>query len=110
VPQTYLFDLDEGNVVSGSNADLWFEAETATQLYITPRNGARMWPGDLSNRGYDGCASGTHYTTARVSLSDLPPGSYVCVKTNSGRYSQFRVNALTPGYPHTLKIGYTTWE
>jgi hypothetical protein len=33
-------------------------------------------------------------------------GSYVCVKTNQGRISQFRLN----GYSGTtMNLGYTTW-
>jgi len=50
------------------------------------------------------------WRAGRQHLEDVPVGTYVCVRTNEGRYSQFRVNQFTPGYPHTLKIGYTTWE
>ena len=112
IPQTYLADLDEGGVVNNPSADIWFEAVTASEMYLVPKNGARFWLGNGSNRGYDGCSSagGGSYSTARIPLEDVPVGTYVCVRTNEHRYSQFRVNQLTPGYPHTLKIGYTTWE
>ena len=111
IPQTYLADLDEGAVVNNSSADLWFHAVTAWEMYLEPRNGARFWVGNGSNRGYDGCSSGGgSYSTARVPLDDVPVGTYVCVRTNGGRYSQFRVNSLSSGYPKNLKIGYTTWE
>jgi hypothetical protein len=46
----------------------------------------------------------------RVSLRDIPVGSYVCVKTNEGRISQFRVNGISSGSPKTLSLGYTTWQ
>ena len=112
VPQTYTFDLDEGGVGGGPDADMWFEAVTAWEMYLTPRNGARMWLGDGSNRGYAGCSSGGPYSPARIALDSFPAGTYVCVRTNQGRYSQFRVNAILPGPggTRTLSLGYTTWE
>ncbi len=110
MPQTWEFDLDEGGVGSNPQADAWFEAVTAWEMYIVPRNGARIWLGDGSNRGYAGCSSGGPYTTARVPIGSLPVGTYVCVRTNEGRYSQFRVNGWGAGYPKTLALGYTTWE
>jgi len=107
VPQTYLFDLDNGAV--GASGDVWFHAVTNTQLYLEPSGGAQMAVGDRSNRGRDGCAAAS-YSTARVALSAVPVGSYVCVRTNEGRISQFRVNAISSGSPRTLSLGYTTWQ
>ncbi len=109
IPQTYTADLDRGSVGSGADSDIWFQAETADLLYITPRNGAMLGVGDRSNRNYAGCAA-ARFTRDRVSLRDIPVGSYVCVRTNEGRVSQFRVNALSGGSPKTLSIGYTTWR
>ncbi|KMW56661.1 Serine/threonine protein kinase [Candidatus Rhodobacter oscarellae] len=108
IPQTYLADLDRGQVTQ-HGADIWFQAETASRLYLVPRNGAKLGVGNRRNRGYAGC-SGARYSNARVSLGDIPVGSYVCVRTNEGRISQFRVNGLTGGSPKTLKLGYTTWQ
>ncbi len=108
VPQTYTFDLDQGRL-AGDHVDLWFEAETRDLLYLTPRNGARISVGDRSNRGYAGC-SAARYSADRVSLRDIPIGSYVCVRTDQGRISQFRLNAVSGGSPKTLSIGYSTWK
>lgn len=108
IPQTYLADLDRGRVGS-AGADIWFQAETRDLLYLAPRNGSAIAVGDRSNRGYRGC-SGARYTTARVSLRDIPVGSYVCVKTDRGRISQFRVNRISGGSPKSVTIGYTTFE
>ncbi len=107
VPQTYLFDLDTGAV--GASGDVWFHAVTNTELYLEPSGGAQMAVGDRSNRGRDGCAAAA-YSTTRVALSAVPVGSYVCVRTNQGRISQFRMNAISSGSPKTLSLGYTTWE
>jgi hypothetical protein len=107
VPQTYVFDLDAGTV--GGDGDIWFHAVTNTQLYLEPRGGAQMAVGDRSNRGLAGCSAAA-FATARVALSAAPAGSYVCVRTNEGRISQFRVNAISDGSPKTLTLGYTTWR
>ena len=109
VPQTYTFDLDRGRVGNSDDIDFWFQAETRDLLYLVPRNGARISVGDRSNRGYAQCST-ARYSSSRVSLSDIPVGSYVCVRTNEGRISQFRVNQVSSGTPKTLSIGYTTWQ
>ena len=107
VPQTYVFDLDAGTV--GGTGDSWFRAVTNAQLYLEPRGGSQMAVGDLSNRGLAGCSAAA-FSTARVALSAVPVGSYVCVRTNEGRISQFRVNGISAGSPKTLTLGYTTWR
>jgi hypothetical protein len=107
VAQTYVFDLDSGEV--GGAGDLWFEADTAVALFITPRGGAQIAVGDRSNRGYAGCSAAT-FTTTRAPLASLPVGSFVCVRTSEGRISQFRVNAISTASPRTLTLAYTTWR
>jgi hypothetical protein len=109
LPQTYLVNFDNGVVGGGGGgADLWFQAATPAMMFLTPRNGAMMAVGDRSNRGFSGCSVAS-FSTARVPILAVPVGSYVCVKTNAGRISQFRVNGINPGYPKTLELGYTTW-
>lgn len=109
IPQTWTADLDRGRVGNGPGVDIWFQAQTADLLYVTPRNGAKLGVGNRRNRGFDGCR-GARFTTDRVSLRDIPVGSYICARTNEGRISQFRVNAVSGGSPKTLKLGYTTWR
>lgn len=106
--QTYLVNLDNGAITSGPQADLWFEAVTPFEMYLSPRNGAQMAVGDRSNRGFDGCAHES-FSSSRVPLAAVPVGSYVCMRTNLGRISQFRMNAISGGYPKVLSMGYTTW-
>ncbi|WP_339133713.1 MAG: hypothetical protein WGN25_13490 [Candidatus Electrothrix sp. GW3-4] len=109
VQQTYTFDLDRGRISDGNNIDIWFQAETRDRLYLVPRNGARIAVGDRSNRGYAGC-SRARFSNDRVSLRDIPVGSYVCARTNEGRISQFRVNNISNGRSKILSLGYTTWK
>ncbi len=106
--QTYLVDFDTGRVRQ-NGADLWFQAETRDLLYLTPVGGAKIGVGDRSNRGRDGCAA-ARFTTERVSLRDVPVGSYICMMTGEGRVSQFRMNGISGGSPKVLSLGYTTWR
>jgi uncharacterized protein YraI len=102
--QTFSANLDNG-AVGGAGVDIWYQAVTAVEKYITPRNGATIAVGDGSNRGYEGCTAES-FSGDDVPLADIPVGTYVCVKTNQGRISQFRVNGFMGT---TMKLGYTTW-
>ena len=106
--QTYTANLDNGTVGTPGR-DLWFEAVDPAHRYLKPVNGAQMAVGDRSNRGFAGC-SAESFSTARVNINHIPVGSYVCMKTNAGRISQFRVNAVTGGAVKKMKLGYTTWQ
>ncbi|TDQ64027.1 peptidase inhibitor family I36 [Maritalea mobilis] len=101
---SFMANLDNGNVGS-AGADIWYHAVNPVEKYIEPRNGAKLALGDKSNRGYAGCKAES-FSSNPISIWAMPVGSYVCVKTNKGRISQFRLN----GYSGTtMKLGYTTW-
>lgn len=103
--QTFRANLDNGNV-GAAGADIFYQAVNAIQKFIVPVNGAKMALGNKSNRGYAGCKAES-FSSAKISIWQVPVGSYVCVKTNKGRISQFRLN----GYQGTtMKLGYTTWK
>ena len=104
LPQTFSADLDTGNVGAGG-ADIWYRAVNALQKFITPINGAKIALGNGSNRGFNGCSVAS-FSNGPVSIWDMPVGTYICVKTNQGRISQFRLNGYTGT---TMKFGYTTW-
>lgn len=103
--QTFTANLDNGNV-GGGGTDIWYQAVTAVEKYITPQGGAELALGDGSNRGYEGCFEES-FSADRIPLADMPIGTYVCAKTNQGRISQFRVNGFVGT---TMKLGYTTWS
>ena len=109
IPQTWTADLDEGKVGAGTDSDIWFQAATATERYITPRNGATIAKVGTTSVGLEGCRKAP-LSASRININALPEGTYVCVRTNLGRYSQFRVNEPVGPSPGTLNIGYTTWE
>ncbi len=106
--QTYTANFDNGTI-GGPGADIWFQAVDSSHRYLKPRNGAKMAVGDRSNRGFAGCSTEA-FTGHRVNINHVPVGSYVCMKTNAGRISQFRVNAVYGGAVKKMKLGYTTWQ
>lgn len=106
VRQTHLFDLDRGIMDNRSAADIWLEAKTAKDLYLTPQNGAAISVSGSRNRGMSGCAR-ARYSRGTLPLAKLRVGTYVCVRTNEKRISEFRINGLSKG---TLSLGYTTWQ
>ncbi len=110
IQQTYLADLDGGVVLSGpdySAADLWFQAVSDAEKYISPKNGAKM----LKMAGIPELAdcSGAALSSANIPLGSLPVGSWVCYKTNQGRYGRFQVDTLTAGPSQTITIDLRTW-
>lgn len=107
VHQTYLFDLDTGAETS-AGADFWFQAVTSTELYLAPRNGARLALGDGSDRGHGGCSAAS-FSTTRIPLASVPVGTFVCARTSEGHISQFRVDAIA-GSPRTITLTFTTWQ
>ncbi len=97
-------NLDNGNV-GASGADIWYRWISPVERRLAPVNGAMMARGAGTNRGFAGCSTES-YSPAPLPLAALAVGTYVCVRTNAGRISQFRVNGYTPG---AMRIGYTTW-
>jgi len=103
-------DLETGSMgpvvpVTPFTADFFYEVVNPTHRYLKPINGARFARGDMSNRGYAGCAAES-FSSSHIPLPAMPVGSYICVKTQAGHISQFRVNAHHPG---SVDLGYTTW-
>lgn len=108
IRQTYMFDFDTG-AERAAGADLWFHAVTNTELYLEPQNGARFALGDGSDRGFAGCSSAS-FSTARIPLSSVPVGRYVCVRTSDNRIAQFRMAAISASSPRNLTVQFTTWQ
>jgi eukaryotic-like serine/threonine-protein kinase len=109
IGQTFTADLDEGQVGAGATSDIWFEAETATRRFLAPQNKAQIAAVGRQSVGRDGCAKAA-LGSAKIPIETLPAGSYVCVRTNQGRYSELRVMANVGPSPGKLDVEYTTWE
>lgn len=108
VRQTWMADLDEGSEVS-NGADFWFEAVTATERYLVPRNGAQLVRAGTQAVDYKACTEAP-LATARIPLQSLPAGTFLCARTNQGRISAVRVENNVGPSPGVLTISFTTWE
>ncbi len=107
--QTFMADLDKGRISSGPGADIWFQAKTPLERYITPRNRARIAIAGKRSPGRDGCAA-LHLANKPIAVNALTAGTYVCVRTSERHFAQFRVNVPAGPSPGRMQIGYTTWE
>jgi hypothetical protein len=107
VQQTFLADLDEG-LQAQEGADIWFEADTANDRFITPVN--NTWIADIgtSEVSFQTCATAT-YTNQRIPVQELPPGEAFCVRTDEGRFSAAKVEAGPGPSPGQLQLTFTTW-
>jgi hypothetical protein len=110
VPQTWLADLETGAVTgSSSTADFWFEAVSAAEKYLTPKNGAKFLIVG-STPSYSTC-SGAAVSTAKIPLASIPDGTWMCYKTNDGRFGRMQFDTITPGPgAQTMRIDFRTWS
>lgn len=108
IPQTYLFDLDSGALVRDGEADIWFEAETETERYLTPRNGAAI--GFTRDKpSYEVC-SNVRMAQKRIPIERIPESAYACVRTSRGNIAAFKLLEPVGPSPGVMQIQFRTWE
>ncbi len=108
VHQTYLFDLDSGQIVRNGDADFWFEAVTETERYLTPRNGAAIGL-TREKTTYESCSQ-VKMTERRIPIQRIAESYYACVRTSRGNLGSFKLREPVGPSPGVMKISYITWE
>jgi hypothetical protein len=111
VPQGSFADLKAGLVSPGwdPSADIWFEVETDTLRFLVAVNDVTLARVGTSPPGKAGCANRA-LSLGGINVDQLAVGTYVCVRTTSGRFSQVRV-ADGPGpTPGVLTIDFITYR
>jgi hypothetical protein len=104
---SFRVNLDTGNL--GMNgADIFYQSVNFTELQLAPVNGAQISYTNGAQRGFAGCSAAA-YSNTPVPQAAVAVGHYVCVRTNEGRISEFRVNNIGPVL-RVLSISYTTWQ
>jgi hypothetical protein len=63
----------------------------------------------FSAPGYGGCSSAT-YSTARIPVSKVLVGSYLCLRTVGGRLSELQLLATIGPSPGTMTLHVRTWD
>lgn len=108
IPQTYLFDLDSGEIVRNGEADIWFEAETETERYLTPRNGAAI--GFTREKpSYETCSS-VRMAERRIHIQRIPGNVFACVRTSRGNIAAFKLLEPVGPSPGVMQIYFSTWK
>jgi hypothetical protein len=109
VRQTWMADLDQGvELSSASGADFWFEAVSAAEKYLTPKNGA-LFLIMATVPEYGDCKAAA-LSSSKINVTSLPAGSWLCFKTNDGRYGRFSLDSYGDvGGTVTMNIDMRTW-
>ncbi|MCC6735206.1 MAG: RICIN domain-containing protein [Bauldia sp.] len=105
IPQQQV-NLDNGQVGPGGGADLGYQVQGFTRQ-IAPINGAQMSFTNGAQRGFVGCSAAA-FSSSAVPQANLSVGNYVCIRTNNGRISEMRIDAIGQ-LIGALTISYTTW-
>jgi hypothetical protein len=110
VKQTYQVDIDEGVVTAGAAADLWFEAASPTHFFLAPVHGAQFSLKNTVQPDYAACQTAS-YSSGKIPLGMAPPYTYICIKTNHGRYAQIRIDGMSvSGGLKVLVFSHRTWN
>ncbi len=108
IRQTFSADLDAGTITSARGADIFFQARTATERFITPRSDALIAVAGRQEIDRAGCAA-LNLRSDPIPIQRVPAGTYLCVRTNDGRLSRVRVDQTVGPSPGVLRITYLTW-
>ena len=124
------FDLDDGlkfRWVEGqdqkSTADITLVLQ-GEHLYLKAMNLATIWVGNGNARGYGGCVAGAANQVpkptyvAQEPITRFKVGTFICVKTNAGRYSEIEITKIgidshQPLFPtdntSSISFDFLTW-
>ncbi len=111
--QTFALDLDTGTFPPGLGigADIWFNAVSDEQRFLTPMSGAAIAVYDTSAPGFSGCST-AKLAGANIPIEFLTAGLYLCARTSEGRIAEVRVvePAGPSSFSASLTISYTTYN
>jgi len=91
----------------GKAYDFWLQ-RGGKALFLVPQNGAVLAIGNLKEAGLQGCAT-AQYGKGKTRVDDLPRGTYICVRTNEGRYAEMRLEDAGRVRDGVV-VSYITWE
>ena len=123
IPQLCAVDIDEGKSVctveldgrgtippsADPDSDFWIRIGPRGEVYLTPRNGARLALNPPTEWSKSGCTSAS-YSSKDVQMNGLPIGSRVCIRTNQDRYAQVAFSDVVPPGAETVKTTFITWR
>jgi uncharacterized protein affecting Mg2+/Co2+ transport len=104
--QTYNADFDKQVVAPSTGSDLWFEAVSASEMYLTPQNGAKFKLITSGAPSYEKCST-TSLSSNKISLDDISVHDWLCFKTDEGRYGRAEIEDIS-GNPKVMRIDIVT--
>lgn len=119
---TYQFDYDSGNEQS-TGADSWWNQYDSATRFLVPRNGALFHNFGVTNFDaitYDQLKSAA-YSASSINGSNsgdqMPTGTVIGIKTNSGKWTKMRIEArnvydpyFSPQYNNHLRVRWITYN
>lgn len=123
IPQLCAMDIDEGKSVctveldgrgtippsADPESDFWIRIGARGEIYLAPRNGARLALNPPTEWSKSGCISAS-YSAKDVQINGLPIGSRVCIRTNRGRYAQVAFFEVVPFGAEIVQTNFITWQ
>lgn len=104
VNSSFTVDLDQITSPGTPNEDLWYEAVSAVERYLTPKNGATFK--EMSGTPSQGDCTGASLSSAKINFTDIAVGDWFCYKTNASRYGRFQVDEVTAS---SITLDVRTW-
>jgi len=104
VNATLDFDTDQ---INSSGADVAYNANAAEKHELAPQGGALMSLYGNSQPGQANCQASA-LGTSPVVVEDTPTGSYLCYRTNEGRYGRARLSSFNTDNL-TVTLEFLTW-
>jgi len=105
VNSSFTVDLDKITSPGTPNEDLWYEAVSGSERYLTPKNGAKF-KAMSSTPSYDDC-SGASLSSSKINFDDIDVGDWFCYKTNADRYGRMQVDSITGS---SIGLDVRTWD
>ncbi|MGL1922322.1 MAG: SH3 domain-containing protein [Hyphomicrobiales bacterium] len=87
------FDLDTGKI-GRLGADVQYARTSDGRTYLRTVNGAEIALISKRRVGFRGCRAAV-YDISTLSQSQMPKGSYLCVKTSEGRIAQVQIGNIS---------------
>jgi hypothetical protein len=108
---TWHMDFDTGtfNTTTLGAQDLWFDVEGTknSKRFLQTDTGSTFAKMGLSRPSYSKCFS-TLLHSGAYALSDVPLGTWFCLRANGGHLVRFRLDRKHP-YPGGIDLTFRTW-
>lgn len=108
IPQTWTVDFDNGVVGAGADADVWFQAQTATIRHFTVRGTAKQQYLGTGGEADPGRCTGM--TAEAIPFLSLDPGGVLCVQTGEGQIAVATVKSRIDPSPGRIVLQYDLFD